>query len=109
MRRQTTRYPAPDNRASYGPRAAAVMLLAAVATGCAIPGAGDHADLTPEAQAYAAHCSACHALPHPKRHSYPEWQTLVAVMEQRMRERGIPPLDKQQRGAILAYLEHNSR
>lgn len=106
MHRQATRYPAPDNRAGYGPHTAAVVLLATVATGCAAPGTGDQ---TPEAQAYAAHCSACHALPHPKRHSYPEWQTLVAVMEQRMRERGMQPLDEQQRSEILAYLRHNSR
>jgi hypothetical protein len=85
------------------------VLLALVATGCTAPLTGDSTALTPEAQAFAAHCSACHALPHPKRHSYPEWQTLVAVMEQRMLERGMQPLDEQQRGAILAYLEHNSR
>jgi hypothetical protein len=62
-----------------------------------------------QAQVFSARCSGCHALPHPKRHTYPEWQRLVTVMEQRMQERGVAPLDDQQRRDILTYLKLNGR
>ncbi|WP_455235468.1 c-type cytochrome [Thiogranum longum] len=64
---------------------------------------------TQGAQVYAARCGSCHALPHPKRHSYGDWQILVPVMEQRMVERGIPELSGDERAAIYAYLRENSR
>lgn len=84
-------------------------LLAVLAAGCATSPADDGGTASTGAQAFSTYCSVCHALPHPKRHSYAEWQTLVGVMQQRMRERGMQPLDEQQRSEILAWLKHNSR
>jgi hypothetical protein len=82
------------------------MLFATACT--STPPAGETDQLV-QAQAFSSHCSACHALPHPKRHRYPEWQRLVAIMEQRMQERGMAPLGDQQRRDILAYLRLNGR
>ena len=56
-----------------------------------------------------AHCSICHAPPHPKRHTYAEWKLLLPIMEQRMQERGMGRLPDSDRAAILSYLEANSR
>jgi hypothetical protein len=64
---------------------------------------------TPEAQVYIDRCAICHALPHPRRHSYQDWQNLLPVMEQRMAERGVTPLSDGDRQAILAYLKVNGR
>ena len=60
-------------------------------------------------QVFMSRCSICHAPPHPKRHSYAEWQLLLPVMEQRMEERGMGQLSDQDRVAILSYLKSNGR
>jgi len=60
-------------------------------------------------QVFLSRCSICHAPPHPKRHSYAEWELLLPVMEQRMEERGVGELSDQDRVAILSYLKSNSR
>lgn len=83
--------------------------LMCLTTACTSTPLASEADQTVKAQMFSARCSTCHALPHPKRHSYPEWQHLVAVMEQRMQERGMTPLDEQQRRDILTYLKLNGR
>jgi len=98
-----------QSRGNVRPGFALAIALAALSVGCAAPPAQDGIAPTAKAQAFSAHCSTCHALPHPRRHSYPEWQTLVAVMEQRMRERGMGPLDDRQRRDILAYLKDHGR
>jgi len=64
---------------------------------------------TAQVQAFNTHCSACHALPAPKRHRFEEWQLLLGVMEQRMSERGMTALSEQDRDAILAYLKRHGR
>jgi hypothetical protein len=64
---------------------------------------------SPAAQIYIVRCGTCHAVPHPARHSYPDWQYLVALMEQRMVERGFSPLTSGERTDILAYLQLHAR
>ncbi|MCG6863845.1 MAG: cytochrome c [Thiogranum sp.] len=64
---------------------------------------------TPGAQVFTSRCSVCHAPPHPKRHSYAEWELLLPVMEKRMEERGMGQLSDQDRVAILSYLKANGR
>jgi len=61
------------------------------------------------AQVFTSRCSICHAPPHPKRHSYAEWELLLPVMQQRMEERGMGQLSDQDREAILSYLKANGR
>jgi hypothetical protein len=90
------------------------MLAVALASSACTTTAGDPVArlpgaTTPEAQVYISRCAACHAVPHPRRHAYRDWQVLVAVMEERMRERGHPALDDGERAAILGYLRTNAR
>ena len=61
------------------------------------------------AQTFVIRCSACHAIPHPGRHTYQGWLHLVLIMEQRMAERGMAPLTAEDRAVILAYLQENAR
>lgn len=58
---------------------------------------------------YQAKCSLCHALPHPKRHTIEQWQHIVAMMEQRMRERKFVELGQQERDKIMKYLAKHAR
>lgn len=86
-----------------------LLTLGILFTGCAsqptvIPAADSQAALL-----YQQKCSACHALPHPTRNTYEEWQHLVGVMQQRMAEKQITPLDASQRAQILSYLKQYSR
>ena len=61
------------------------------------------------AQTFVNRCSACHAIPHPGRHTYQGWVHLVSLMERRMAERGMMPLTAEDRQLILAYLQENAR
>jgi hypothetical protein len=83
-------------------------ILATLLTGaCSTVPPGNSSDRP--TQTFTAYCSACHDLPHPKRHTYTQWQVLIPVMEQRMKERGMAPLDERQRRDILAYLKQHAR
>jgi len=89
----------------------AVVVLAA---GCASVGDGPGGASLPDAGSaaarhYAARCGACHAAPHPRRLSYPAWNTILPLMERRMRERGLPALGDVERTEILAYLRAHAR
>jgi len=61
------------------------------------------------AQTFVSRCSACHAIPHPGRHTYQGWSYLVPLMERRMAERNMAPLTDEDRQLILAYLQENAR
>jgi len=60
-------------------------------------------------QVFNTRCSACHALPHPARHTAQQWRHVVALMERRMQERGHAPLGDDERQRILSYLSQNAR
>lgn len=62
-----------------------------------------------DAQLYAKKCSACHALPHPKRNTSEQWRNLVPLMERRMAERGMETLTEDERETVLAYLTTHAR
>ncbi|VAX09939.1 hypothetical protein MNBD_GAMMA26-1477 [hydrothermal vent metagenome] len=84
-------------------------VMAAVTTGCTtgltpIPDPSSTA-----AQLYIGKCSACHALPHPKRNNYREWQHLLVLMQQRMAERGMPALTVEEKETLLGYLKRHAR
>jgi len=64
---------------------------------------------TPQAKVYAARCSVCHALPHPKRLDWEHWRHMLDVMDTRMAQRGMPALSDEDRRMISAYLEHHAR
>lgn len=89
------------------------VCLVATLAGCSTAGKSGGTSL-PEmdssaAQTFVSRCSACHAVPHPGRHSYQGWLYLVPVMEQRMAERGMAPLSADDREVILTYLQVNAR
>ncbi|RMH49982.1 MAG: cytochrome c, partial [Zetaproteobacteria bacterium] len=54
------------------------------------------------ARLFAARCSVCHALPHPKRLDWTHWRHMLRVMKRRMAERNITLPDEQWR-RIAAY------
>jgi len=88
---------------------ALTSIMAAAVTGCAtgptpIPDAG-----SPAARLYVSKCGLCHPLPHPKRNSYREWQHLLALMQQRMAERGMPVLTGEEKETLLGYLQRHAR
>ena len=66
-------------------------------------------DNSPAATLYRTRCSACHALPDPRRLSFTGWQAVIPVMQHRMHERGMDALDPQQRQTLLAWLKAHSR
>ena len=90
--------------------AVCLVTLLAGCSGIGKPGGTSLPDMdTVAAQTFVSRCSACHAVPHPGRHDYQSWLYLVAVMEQRMAERGMLPLSAEDREVILAYLQENAR
>ncbi len=58
---------------------------------------------------YAEKCGACHAVPHPKRHTTAQWQHMLARMEERMAEIGMTALSTEERETLLSYLQNNAR
>ncbi len=76
--------------------------------GCASGGHIPDAE-TSEAVVYQQQCGTCHALPHPKRNTYPQWEHLVDVMDRQRVEREVRPLTPDERIQILAYLKTHSR
>jgi len=60
------------------------------------------------AKVYEAKCSACHALPHPKRLSWSAWRHMLHVMKRRMQERGVQ-MSREQWRQVAAYLKQHAR
>jgi len=58
---------------------------------------------------YAARCSTCHALPHPKRLDWPHWRHMLGLMQQRMAERKVPEPSRQEWRQIADYLKNHAR
>jgi len=82
------------------------MLLMAVPARAATPIPDADA---PEAKIYAATCSACHALPHPKRLYYRQWEHMLKLMDVRIAERNMEPISDGDKKAIMVYLKHHAR
>jgi len=57
---------------------------------------------------YAERCSACHALPHPKRLDWEGWRHMLSVMKKRMDEKGMS-MDTSEWRKISAYLKGHAR
>ncbi len=58
---------------------------------------------------FAARCSGCHALPHPKRLDWPHWRHMLGLMKRRMAERGVAEPTKEEWRQIAAYLKSHAR
>ena len=62
-----------------------------------------------QAKIYTEKCSTCHVLPHPKRLSFNGWKHMLKLMDQRMVERKVSPLEPEERKAIEGYLRQHAR
>ncbi len=60
------------------------------------------------AKLFAARCSVCHALPHPKRLDWPHWRHILHIMHQRMTARGMT-MAKGEWRQIADYLRRHAR
>ncbi len=85
------------------------LILIALFTGCALVNTPLPEPDSRGAKTYKDICTRCHALAHPRRNTYAQWQHLVAIMEKRMEERQIPPMRISEKELILEYLRANSR
>ncbi len=84
-------------------------ILATLFAGCAIFQRPLPEPSSDGARAYVRVCGRCHALAHPHRNTYTQWEHLVGLMERRMAERGITPMTAEEKSLILGYLKRNSR
>ena len=63
---------------------------------------------TAAAQLYARRCGQCHRAYAPGSLSAAMWQVQVEMMEAKMRQYRVPPLNNQERDTILSYLTRNA-
>ncbi|HUA32142.1 MAG TPA: hypothetical protein VMA09_00940 [Candidatus Binataceae bacterium] len=61
---------------------------------------------SPQAMLYADRCGQCHAAYNPHTMTADMWRIQVPMMEDKMRQAGLPPLTNDERSAILDYLAH---
>jgi hypothetical protein len=82
-----------------------ILLIAGCAAGrpTPIPDAG-----SPAARLYVEKCGPCHSVPHPKRHTFAEWEHIILMMKERMesKEMSFTPEEKM---IVLNYLKEHSR
>jgi len=81
----------------------AALLAAGNSWAMDIPDAGSAG-----AKLFAARCSVCHALPHPKRLDWEHWRHMLRVMKQRTAERNMQMPDREWR-QIAGYLKDHAR
>ncbi len=61
------------------------------------------------ARLYREKCGMCHAVPHPKRHTYEQWQHMLSVMERHAERGGMVLLTDEEKRMLLDYLKRHSR
>ncbi|PJA78470.1 MAG: hypothetical protein CO149_03880 [Nitrospirae bacterium CG_4_9_14_3_um_filter_51_5] len=71
---------------------------------------------TPDGRVFAQRCGGCHGksfrdhgVPNPQFRTMAEWQEVLSKMDRLIRERGLPPLTKPEREAIIRYLSHHAK
>jgi hypothetical protein len=63
---------------------------------------------SPGAKLYKKHCTQCHGLPGPKRHTPEQWDHLLVMMDGFMQEKGIK-FPAQEKKLVQDYLHRNAR
>ncbi len=58
--------------------------------------------------AYAQQCGQCHAPYYPGSMTADMWRVQVPMMEDKMKQSGLPPMTDSDRNAILDYLARNA-
>ena len=95
----------PADFARSFPTLFAIALLLTL-SGCAknaLPG-----QTSADAQVYVARCGQCHAPYNPHTMTADMWRAQVPMMEDKMRQAGLPPLSDNERAHILDYLSANA-
>jgi Dihaem cytochrome c len=87
------------------PTILAISLILAL-SGCSKKALPDQA--SPAAQLYVARCGQCHAAYNPHTMTVEMWRAQVPLMEDKMRQAGLPPLNDGDRQQILDYLTANA-
>ncbi len=54
-------------------------------------------------------CQMCHQLPEPGMLKPKQWKLILAVMQQRMQQAGVPPLTEEETQMLLEYLSARAR
>ena len=86
-----------------------LYITAVVIAGCAAQPTPIPESNSVAGQLYRSRCGACHAVPHPKRHDYDQWEHMVRVMEKQAQHREIAPPSDEERATILDYLKRHAR
>jgi hypothetical protein len=63
---------------------------------------------SPDAHVYVARCGQCHAPYNPRTMTADMWRAQVPMMEDKMRQAGLPALSDSEREQILDYLSANA-
>jgi hypothetical protein len=63
---------------------------------------------TPPAQLYVSRCGGCHRVYAPGSMTAAMWEMQVERMRGELVRRGVPPLNKEERETVLAYLRRHS-
>jgi mono/diheme cytochrome c family protein len=83
----------------------AIILILLAAAGCDRPLPEQN---TAAAQLYAHRCGQCHRAYAPGSLSAAMWQVQVQMMEAKMHQYRVPPLNDRERDTILSYLTRNA-
>lgn len=95
----------PADFARARPTVFAIALLVML-SGCAKKSLPDPAG--PDAELYVARCGQCHRPYNPRTMTADMWRAQVPMMEDKMRQAGLPPLSDSDREQILDYLTANA-
>lgn len=80
-----------------------VLVIAACASLGSYPETG-----TPVHQTFVNQCSQCHSLPHPGRHTPEQWDHVLGMMVDIMKDRNVPYENEDMR-TVRDYLHRNAR
>lgn len=58
---------------------------------------------------FEARCAICHQLPEPDMLKPKQWKRLLLLMQKRMRQAGMPPLDEEEFAQVYDYLSSQSQ
>ncbi|MCF6210914.1 MAG: cytochrome c [Gammaproteobacteria bacterium] len=58
---------------------------------------------------FEARCVACHQLPEPDMLTENQWKRLLQLMQKRMQQADMPPLDEEEFAQVHAYLASQSK
>ena len=86
-----------------------LLLLLAGAAGCAGQPTPIPDSESQGGKLYESKCATCHSTPHPRRHTYSEWEHIMGLMERQMKKKEMARLKPEDKRAILEYLERNAR